>query len=177
MIHRRETILVGLVVALVTGSAVHGSDLEQVHAEAVQLGEPDRRLRKPPLQCKVNLLRAALMLCVTLARCPLSAQPAHPVCASARIRRTWPVSNQAGEGSENRIAQELARDLGRTTVQYTWFPQRMGFVRRSRRAEKVAMGVRFGEKEWKETLDRWIAGHNEKIHAILREYGVPLLDE
>ena len=29
MIHRRETILVGLVVALVTGTAVHGSDLEQ----------------------------------------------------------------------------------------------------------------------------------------------------
>ena len=41
----------------------------------------------------------------------------------------------------------------------------------------IAMGVRFGEKEWKDTLDRWIAGHNEKIHAILREYGVPLLDE
>ena len=29
MIHRHETILVGLVVALVTGTAVHGSDLEQ----------------------------------------------------------------------------------------------------------------------------------------------------
>ena len=41
----------------------------------------------------------------------------------------------------------------------------------------IAMGVRFGEKEWKDTLDRWIAGHNEKIHAILHEYGVPLLDE
>ena len=36
------------------------------------------------------------------------------------------------------------------------------------------MGVRFGEKEWKETLDRWIAGHNEKIESILREYEVPL---
>ena len=44
-------------------------------------------------------------------------------------------------------------------------------------AGRKATGVRFGEKEWKETLDRWIAGHNEKIHAILREYGVPLLDE
>jgi ABC-type amino acid transport substrate-binding protein len=41
----------------------------------------------------------------------------------------------------------------------------------------IAMGVRFGEKEWKDTLDRWIADHNEKIDAILREYGVPLLDE
>ena len=34
MIHRRETILVGLVAALVTGSATHGSDLEQVAAPA-----------------------------------------------------------------------------------------------------------------------------------------------
>jgi hypothetical protein len=39
------------------------------------------------------------------------------------------------------------------------------------------MGVRFGEKEWKDTLDRWIADHRDKIQAILRQYGVPLLDE
>jgi hypothetical protein len=41
----------------------------------------------------------------------------------------------------------------------------------------IAMGVRFGEKEWQGTLDQWIAGHKEKIEAILREYGVPLLDQ
>ena len=39
-----------------------------------------------------------------------------------------PLSNRNGEGLENRIAEELARDLGRR-VEYTWFPQRMGFVR------------------------------------------------
>ena len=41
----------------------------------------------------------------------------------------------------------------------------------------IAMGVRFGEKEWQGTLDQWIAGHKQKIQAILREYEVPLLDE
>src|SRR5882672_4512922 len=39
-----------------------------------------------------------------------------------------PQSNERGEGYENRIAAKLARDLGRQ-VQYTFFPQRMGFVR------------------------------------------------
>jgi len=276
----------------------------------------------------VNLLRAALALCVTLGALSAVAQPADPALRVCADPQNLPFSNQAGEGFENRIAQELARDLGKTTVEYTWFPQRMGFVRntlrkkddatgqytcdviigvpagyeltattkpymrsiyslvhagrkdlegldtadnllklppeqlqklrigvfagspgadwllRNRLLERavifpqqsgdpavnpasvighalaagnidvaivwgpiagylarehssatpwhvvpfapdpqirfdypIAMGVRFGEKEWKETLDRWIAGHNEKIESILREYGVPLLDE
>ena len=276
----------------------------------------------------MNLLRATLTLCVTLGALPALAQPADPVLRVCSDPQNLPFSNQAGEGFENRIAQELARDLGKTTVEYTWFPQRMGFVRNTLRKKDdatgqyacdviigvpagyeltattkpymrsiyslvhagrkdlasletaddllklspaqlhklrigvfagspgadwllrnqlleravifpqqsgdpavnpasvighelaagnidvailwgpiagylarehsssvpwhvipfspdpqirfdypIAMGVRFGEKEWKGTLDRWIAGHNEKIHAILREYGVPLLDE
>jgi quinoprotein dehydrogenase-associated probable ABC transporter substrate-binding protein len=40
----------------------------------------------------------------------------------------------------------------------------------------IAMGVRFGEPEWKATLERLIAEHQAQIDAILREYGVPLLD-
>lgn len=43
-----------------------------------------------------------------------------------------PQSNQRGEGYENKIAEELARDLGRR-VEYTYFPQRMGFVRNTLR--------------------------------------------
>ena len=43
-----------------------------------------------------------------------------------------PLSNRSGEGYENRIAEELARDLGRR-IEYTWFPQRMGFVRNTLR--------------------------------------------
>jgi quinoprotein dehydrogenase-associated probable ABC transporter substrate-binding protein len=43
-----------------------------------------------------------------------------------------PFSNRAGEGYENKIAEALARDLNRR-VEYTWFPQRMGFVRNTLR--------------------------------------------
>lgn len=42
---------------------------------------------------------------------------------------------------------------------------------------EIAMGVRFGEKEWKQTIDDWIAQHRSKIESILVEYGIPLLDE
>jgi quinoprotein dehydrogenase-associated probable ABC transporter substrate-binding protein len=40
---------------------------------------------------------------------------------------------------------------------------------------EIAMGVRFGEKEWKNTLDRWIAEHHSEIDKILSRYQVPLL--
>ena len=39
-----------------------------------------------------------------------------------------PLSNRRGEGYENKLAEALARDL-RRSVEYTFFPQRMGFVR------------------------------------------------
>ena len=38
------------------------------------------------------------------------------------------------------------------------------------------MGVRFGEKDWKDTLDSWIAGHRREIDKILLSYRVPLID-
>src|SRR6478736_925462 len=44
-----------------------------------------------------------------------------------------PQSNDRGEGYENKIAEALARDLGKK-VEYTFFPQRMGFVRMTLRA-------------------------------------------
>jgi quinoprotein dehydrogenase-associated probable ABC transporter substrate-binding protein len=51
------------------------------------------------------------------------------VCADPN---NMPLSNEQGEGYENKIAEALAKDLGRTT-QYTYFPQRMGFVRNTLR--------------------------------------------
>jgi quinoprotein dehydrogenase-associated probable ABC transporter substrate-binding protein len=263
---------------------------------------------------------------MTLGALPAFAEP-ESVLRVCSDPQNLPFSNQAGEGFENRIAQELARDLGRSKVEYAWFPQRMGFVRNTLRrkdettgqyacdviigvpagyeltattrpymhstyslvhagrpdldvlesaddllklpAEQlqklrigvfarspgadwllrnhllahavifpaqsgdpsvnpasvigqqlaagnidlaivwgpiagylarehatstpwhvipfahdpqirfdfpIAMGVRFGEKEWKETLDRWIADHADKIQAILREYRVPVAE-
>ena len=41
---------------------------------------------------------------------------------------------------------------------------------------EISMGVRFGEKEWKETLDQWIRDHQDEVRAILAGYHVPLLD-
>lgn len=41
----------------------------------------------------------------------------------------------------------------------------------------IAMGVRFGEKEFKERIDHLIQQNQQKITAILEEYGVPLIDE
>jgi quinoprotein dehydrogenase-associated probable ABC transporter substrate-binding protein len=43
-----------------------------------------------------------------------------------------PFSNRAGEGFENKIAELFARELG-WTLEYTWFPQRMGFIRNTLR--------------------------------------------
>ncbi|GFE81971.1 methanol oxidation protein [Steroidobacter agaridevorans] len=48
-----------------------------------------------------------------------------------------PLSNQRGEGYENKIAEALASDLGRR-VEYTFFPQRMGFVRNTLRQRDEA---------------------------------------
>ena len=42
-----------------------------------------------------------------------------------------PYSNEAGEGFENKIAQLVADELKRKSVEYTWFPQGMGFVRKT----------------------------------------------
>jgi quinoprotein dehydrogenase-associated probable ABC transporter substrate-binding protein len=41
---------------------------------------------------------------------------------------------------------------------------------------EMSMGVRFGEKEWKDTLDKWIATHRPQIQSILASYHIPLLD-
>jgi quinoprotein dehydrogenase-associated probable ABC transporter substrate-binding protein len=41
---------------------------------------------------------------------------------------------------------------------------------------EISMGVRFGEKEWKDTLDQWIASHEESVRGILTSFLVPLVD-
>ena len=50
-----------------------------------------------------------------------------------------PFSNRAGEGFENKIAELLARELG-WTLEYTWFPQRMGFIRNTLRGRDPGSG-------------------------------------
>ncbi|OIQ28859.1 MAG: amino acid ABC transporter substrate-binding protein [Alphaproteobacteria bacterium MedPE-SWcel] len=54
------------------------------------------------------------------------------VCADPA---NYPMSNQAGEGWENKLADLIASKLD-LPVQYTWFPQATGFVRQTLRAKK-----------------------------------------
>jgi len=42
---------------------------------------------------------------------------------------------------------------------------------------EMAMGVRYGEREWKATVEKLIESERPKIEAILKDYGVPLVDE
>ena len=53
------------------------------------------------------------------------------VCADPYM---LPMSNQDGEGYENKIAELLANRLG-LKLKYEFFPQRIGFIRNTLRAE------------------------------------------
>ena len=41
----------------------------------------------------------------------------------------------------------------------------------------MAMGVRYGEREWKQTIESLIEKRKPEITQILRDYGVPLVEE
>ncbi|WP_119154345.1 substrate-binding domain-containing protein [Caldimonas tepidiphila] len=41
----------------------------------------------------------------------------------------------------------------------------------------MAMGVRHGEGEWKRQIEALIDKHRPRIHAILQEYGVPVVED
>lgn len=81
----------------------------------------------------VNALLAVLIATTALSTRVESAEAANDevlrVCADPD---NLPFSNRAGEGFENKIAEVLAHDLNRR-VEYTYFPQRMGFVRNTLR--------------------------------------------
>jgi quinoprotein dehydrogenase-associated probable ABC transporter substrate-binding protein len=42
---------------------------------------------------------------------------------------------------------------------------------------EMAMGVRYGEREWKQQVEGLIESRQADIQAILKEYGVPLVDK
>ena len=64
------------------------------------------------------------------------------VCADPN---NLPYSDRAGNGFENAIAELLAHDLG-LVLEYTWWPQRRGFIRSTLNAGKcdVVMGLPYG---------------------------------
>ncbi|GAB3654812.1 substrate-binding domain-containing protein [Ramlibacter alkalitolerans] len=89
------------------------------------------------------------------------------------------------------IERELAQ--GRIDAAIVWGPIASYFARRVKSPEllvapmksepglpfdfAMAMGVRYGEPKWKKQIEDLIARHRVEILAILREYGVPLVDE
>ena len=90
--------------------------------------------------------------------------------------------------------QLIERDLeqGKIDLAIVWGPIAGFFARRAHAPELVvvpmksepglafdfamAMGVRYGEPAWKQQVEALLVKHRSEIQAILRDYGVPLLD-
>jgi quinoprotein dehydrogenase-associated probable ABC transporter substrate-binding protein len=77
-----------------------------------------------------RLLLAALV--TLLAAGPAGASGVLRVCSDPN---NLPYSNDRGEGFENEIAALVARDMGKS-VSYFWWPQRLGFIRKTLNAGK-----------------------------------------
>jgi len=88
--------------------------------------------------------RGSLALALCLLGCGSAPKPSRElrVCADPN---NLPYSNQREEGFENRLAELIAAELG-SSVRYTWWPQRRGFIRNTLAAGKcdLVMGTTFG---------------------------------
>ena len=108
---------------------------------------------------RIRYLRFSLPLILASAICffslPVSAAApeakAFRVCADPN---NLPFSNSKREGFENKIADLFAKELG-LPVEYTWYPQRFGFLRNTLRARlqgggfkcDIVMGVPFNYEQ------------------------------
>ena len=89
------------------------------------------------------------------------------------------------------IEKDLA--TGKIDVAVVWGPLGGYFAKKARQPElsivplssepgvnfqfEMSMGVRFGEKEWKAQVEKFIDENKSEINAILRDFNVPLLDK
>ena len=73
-----------------------------------------------------------------------ASETAFRVCADPS---NLPFSNEAGEGFENKLAELFAAELG-VPLQYTWYPQATGFIRKTLAEAKcdVVMGYAQGHE-------------------------------
>ncbi|MEC5404578.1 substrate-binding domain-containing protein [Paraburkholderia sp. MPAMCS5] len=103
------------------------------------------------------------------------------------------VSYQVQSGDPQEYpGQMIERDLqaGNVDVVFLWGPIAGYFAKRSGDSVKlvpfpstpgirfdytISMGVRYGEKAWKDKVDQWIGANHAKIDSILTSYEVPLL--
>jgi quinoprotein dehydrogenase-associated probable ABC transporter substrate-binding protein len=98
------------------------------------------------MRCPGIVLAAAMAAATPAAAqvADLVDRSAFRVCADPANR---PLSAEDGSGFENQVADLLAEQLG-VPVQYTWFPQVVGFVRQTLQAGKcdVVMGYAQGDE-------------------------------
>jgi quinoprotein dehydrogenase-associated probable ABC transporter substrate-binding protein len=105
------------------------------------------------------------------------------------------VSYQTQSGDPERYPGEIVeKDLaaGKIDVAFVWGPIAGYFAKNAAAGMalvpfepapdihfdfRIAMGVRFGEREWKDRIERLIEANRGPIQAILAAYGVPQLDE
>ena len=81
------------------------------------------------------LAAAALLALLSALSQPLAAPGDDRVLRVCEDPNNLPFSNRAGEGFENKIAELFAAELG-WKLEYTWFPQRMGFIRNTLRGRE-----------------------------------------
>ncbi|TWI69142.1 amino acid ABC transporter substrate-binding protein (PAAT family) [Pseudoduganella lurida] len=89
-------------------------------------------MRWIPALSQVAMLAAALVTTAQAADAPAATRPVLRVCQDPN---NLPFSRRDLAGFENRIAALFARQLG-WDIEYTWYPQRMGFVRNTLRAKE-----------------------------------------
>jgi quinoprotein dehydrogenase-associated probable ABC transporter substrate-binding protein len=103
--------------------------------------------------------------------------------------------HQSGDPAESpALTMERELEAGRIDVAIVWGPVAAQLVRKHASYPawqavpfkpdptikfdyEIAMGVRYGEKEWKAKIDEWIASHKDTIEKILTSFGVPLVDD
>jgi len=116
---------------------------------------PQRRIRRPaeclPLLKGMVALWLAIFCAAAVVGTPAAAQTsdlvshnAFRVCADPA---NLPMSNEAGEGYENKLAELFAAKL-ELPVAYTWYPMATGFIRNTLRANRcdVVMGYAQGHE-------------------------------
>ena len=105
------------------------------------------------------------------------------------------VSYQTQTGDPDQYPGEMVeKDLanGKIDVAFVWGPIAGYFAKKSTTVPivaipfksqphmpmdfSIAMGVRYGEKAFKDQIDQLIVKNQQKITAILEDYGVPLVD-
>lgn len=101
------------------------------------------RRKISPSSCNIPIMLAGLIVILATFHASLvlgqeaTKRTAFKVCADPS---SLPTSNREGQGYENKIAQLFAGDL-KLPLEYTWFPQRIGFIRNTLRSDDTGSGT------------------------------------